>query len=89
MLLRLAAMDVPKADTDKMEEFKSRFDNLQEKFAKMRSNIENHERSIHNGGSAESHADAHNASRENIHTFEKEFKSLKNDFFVFSDKEDY
>ena len=89
MLLRLAAMDVPKSDTDQMEEFKSRFDNLQEKFTTMRAAIENHERSLHNGGSVESHADAHNVSRENIHVFEKEFKALKNDFFVFSDKEDY
>jgi len=85
MLLRLAALDVPKSDTDQMEEFKSRFDNLQDKLVKMHESMLNSNQSHENGISESILA----SNREKIHGFEKEFKALKNDFFVFSDREDY
>ena len=89
MLLRFAAMEVPVSDTNKMEEFKSRFDTMQERFSKVRTAIENHDRSMQNNGSVDSHSTAHVEMRDRMSQFESDFKVLKNEFFVYSDKEDY
>src|SRR5689334_5552773 len=87
VLIRLATQDLPEESTNKMEEFKSQFDNLQDKLGKMRGAIEEHEQKIKADGNDRLAAD-HNNMRDKIKGFEKEFKGIKNNFFVFADKED-
>jgi predicted translin family RNA/ssDNA-binding protein len=85
ILVRLAGGNVQEAVTDTMEEFKSRFDNMNAKLINMREAIEAHEKNMSGNGSPATH----NEMRERVSSFEKEFKTLKNDFFTFTDREDY
>lgn len=88
LLMRLA----PQEGDDKisiMENFKSQFDSMQEKLGKMLTAIEDHEKAISYNGSTANHEDAHKSMREKIKGFDSEFKTVKNEYFKFTDKEDY
>jgi len=85
VLLRLVegAKDGP--DTDKMEEFQSMFDNMQDQFESMRKNINAHDKSLaadHNDGHAKDHA----AMGKQVQDFKNKFNALKNEFYKFEEK---
>ena len=85
VLLRLVEGAKEGEDTEKMEEFKSRFDNLEDLFVKTKRSIEIHEAHL-NDAAAESHTDKHRSMRVEMKSFKKQFLDLKNDFYVFEEK---
>ena len=81
VLLRLVEGVKTGPDTEQMELFNSRFENLQERFEKASRSIQKHDK--HLVDSTEGIHDKHDAMRTEIKAFKKEFATLKNDFYKF------
>lgn len=89
VVTRLAEKTQKREDEERMEEFKSRFDAMQEKFTKVRDSIQAHERVLERAdGQLHDDPDAgsHEKMRGKMKEFRREFQKLKNDFYEFSDK---
>jgi hypothetical protein len=85
VLLRLLEGAKAEADTEMMEVFKSRFDELEEQFQLTRKAILNHEKYLTQAGE-DGHSAEHGRMRADMHTFKHKFLQLKNDFYVFEEK---
>jgi hypothetical protein len=85
VLLRLLEGAKAENDTEQMEEFKSRFDALEEQFEKTKRSIESHEKYLARAGE-DGHANDHTIMRNQMRDFKKKFLDLKNDFYVFEEK---
>jgi uncharacterized protein YukE len=88
VLLRLLEGVKIGPDTDEMEKFKSRFDNLQDDFEKLREHINGHENTLAgaNGAADSSYQQKHEDVRKKVKEFKKAFQDVKNDFFAFEEK---
>jgi hypothetical protein len=85
VLLRLLEGAKASSDTEQMEQFKSRFDVLEDQFKITRKKIEVHEKYLARAGE-DGHAKEHASMGEQMRDFKKKFLQLKNDFYVFEEK---
>ena len=85
VLLRLVDGIKLGPDTEKMEEFQSRFDSMQEEFDRMAKNITAHDKSL-----ADTQSDhklqQHQDMDKQIRAFKAKFNELKNEFYKFEEK---
>lgn len=77
-------------EVSRMEEFKSKFDNMLQGLNEVRDNIAAHEKSLNfepgTDGSTQMNQ-AHEQMRWKVEGFYKDFRDLKNDFYKFADKD--
>ena len=88
VLLRMLEEVQDKKEVNKIEEFKSQFDNQQDKLNSMRERIAGHEKSLNFDFSADGDTQhlGHEEMRFEVMEFRKQFNRLKNDFYTFVDE---
>ncbi len=72
-------------DTAKMEEFQSRFDNMQDQFKDMAKKITAHDKAIAHENAAE-RMEEHQKMGDEVKAFKGKFNDLKEEFFKFEEK---
>jgi phosphopantetheine adenylyltransferase len=82
----LGDQNLGKEDTDQMEKLKSRIDNLNNQLEETRIKVAQHE--LNENANLDDQLGYHEKLREEVKKFEKTFRELKNDVFVFTDRED-
>jgi hypothetical protein len=89
VMMRQAGIIKDERELEKYEEFKSRFDTMQEKLTDMKTRIQAHDQSIQNssGEAVDGFLDNHDEIRWEIRDFYKEFRKIKDDYYAFADKE--
>jgi hypothetical protein len=83
VLLRLAEGAKEESDMDKLEEFKSAFDKLQDSFEEVKKEIQAHETALNNNSDGH---DRHEQIRGKVREFRNTFQNVKNEFFNFEEK---
>jgi chromosome segregation ATPase len=88
VLLGMLERTEDEKEIDRIEEFKSKFDNLNDRLAEVHNQINAHEQALNdpfaNNGLTEL-AIQHDQMRWQIEEFHKQFRDLKNDFYKFAD----